>query len=74
MAMWEADESSATSTFGASRAAAVNAITRWAHEINDDPWREDELQSAAGALLASKKPLPYLALPLPTGAKVQPRA
>lgn len=68
MAMWEADESSATQTFGASRAAAVNAITRWAHEVNDDPWMEDELQSAAGALLASKKPLPYLALPLP-GAK-----
>lgn len=70
MAMWEADESSATSTFGASRAAAVNAVTRWAHEINDDAWREDELQSAAGALLASKKPLPYLALPLP-GAKAK---
>lgn len=68
MAMWEADESSATSTFGASRAAAVNAITRWAHEINDDPFREDELQSAAGRLLASKKPLAYKALPLP-GAK-----
>lgn len=71
MAMWEADESSATSTFGASRAAAVNAITRWAHEVNDDAWREDELQASAGALLASKKPLPYLALPLPTGAKAK---
>lgn len=63
MTMWSADDSSARSTFGASRAAAVNAVTRWAHEINNDPWAEDTLQASAGTLLASKKPLRYLALP-----------
>jgi hypothetical protein len=68
MTMWEADASSATSRFGATRAALVNAITRWAHEVNDDHEVEVELQEAAGRLLASKKPLPFKALPLP-GAK-----
>lgn len=63
MTMWQADDSSARSTFGASRAAAVNAVTRWAHEVNNDPWAEDALQASAGTLLASRKPLRYLPLP-----------
>lgn len=60
-----------------SRTAVVNAFTRYAHEGQDDPWQQDEIQSAAGRLLFGKKvggeggmpstwktpePLPYVAL------------
>jgi len=60
-----------------SRTAVVNAFTRYAHEGQDDPWQQDEIQTAAGGLLFGKKvggeggkpstwktpePLPYVAL------------
>lgn len=61
MSMWKRDESAAA---GPTRAAVVNAVTRYAHEVNQDPWREDALQSAAGSLLfgrgsAKPKALPW---------------
>lgn len=51
---WERDESGARSVHATSRAAIVNAITRWAHELVeqiDDPWAEDEISRQACALL-----------------------
>lgn len=48
------------------RAAIVNAFTRYAHEVNDDPWVQREIEQAAGALLWPRRgageaePLPYL--------------
>lgn len=51
---WERDESGARSVHATSRAAIVNAITRWAHEVvdrADDPWAEDEISRRACALL-----------------------
>lgn len=42
------------------RASVTNAITRYAHEVNDDPWYEDELERAAGRLVFSRAPLPFL--------------
>lgn len=60
--MWELDRSGATKHHGgATRAAIVNAATRWAHEVNDDPWLEDDMQRAAGALVYSRTPLPFIA-------------
>ncbi len=59
MMMWSKDQSSAA---GPTRAAVANAFTRYAHEVNEDPWQEDEIQRAAGALVYGKKSLPYLAM------------
>lgn len=59
MKMWEEDTSAAA---GPTRAAVANAFTRFAHMVNQDPWAEDEIQRAAGPLIYSRKPLPYLAL------------
>jgi hypothetical protein len=56
--MYEKDKSSATRN-GFTRAALANAFTRWAHEVNTDPWLEDEVQRAAGALVQSVTPLPF---------------
>lgn len=50
-----------------SRAGIVNAVTRYAHEVNSDPWVEHEIEEAAGRLVLPARgklaPLPYLALP-----------
>lgn len=64
-AMYARDESVATRDGIITRAGIVNAVTRYAHEVNQDPWLEDELQAAAGALLIGRKggnpdPLPYI--------------
>lgn len=46
---WESDQSGAA---GPTRAAVVNAFTRYAHTLGTlDPWQEDEIQLAAGGLL-----------------------
>lgn len=42
------------------RATVTNALTRYAHEVNADPWYEDELERAAGRLVYARTPLPYL--------------
>lgn len=67
MKMWERDASSATAVTPGSRAAIVNAFTRYAHEATElTPWEEDEVQRSAGKLLygargnAKPAPLPYL--------------
>lgn len=43
------------------RVDVVNAWTRYAHETAavSDPWIEDDIQTAAGALLQSRRPMPY---------------
>jgi len=47
------------------RAAVVNAITRYAHEVNTDPWKRGKIESAAGSLLFGRSvtaipaPLPW---------------
>jgi hypothetical protein len=56
MMAWGRDDSAAA---GRTRGAIVNAITRYAHEGQDDPWYEDELERAAGRLAYSRAPLPY---------------
>jgi hypothetical protein len=63
---WEADKSSATIHHnGLTRAAIVNAFTRYAHEApQPTPFVEDEIQAAAGGLLYSKAPFPYLPIKL----------
>lgn len=45
-----------------SRAAVVNAFTRYAHEVNNDPFEADSIERAAGGLLnltRATKVLPY---------------
>lgn len=70
MTMWERDESAATRDRQGflTRAAVVNAVTRYAHEVNEDPFLESELEAAGGALLFGKNgadpaPLPFVPLP-----------
>lgn len=43
------------------RSDIVNVWTRYAHEdaAQLSPWIEDDIQAAAGEILASKKPMPY---------------
>lgn len=68
MQAWAGDESGAKLAHdGLTRASVVNAFTRYAHtEPMVDVWAEDQIQSAASALLWSKgtksepAPLPYL--------------
>ena len=65
VSMWRADTSSDAGR--CNRAAIVNAITRYAHEVESDPVRTDEIQNAASALLFGRgdrqpNPLPYLAI------------
>jgi len=74
LSMYDRDVSSATRSSlvdgrpdparGVTRAAVVNAFTRWAHEVNTDPWLEDEVQAAAGRLLLDQKrrALPFEAI------------
>jgi hypothetical protein len=62
MEMWAKDTSAAA---GPTRAAVVNAFTRYAHEVNQDPWAEDDIQRAAGQLLYGRRnakpaPLPWM--------------
>lgn len=62
--MHRADE--AAHEYGVSRASIVNAFTRYAHEVETDPFRADEIRQGAGALLSGSKgrdpePLPYVA-------------
>lgn len=70
MAMWSKDESAATRQRDTllTRAAVVNAVTRYAHEVNEDPFLESEIEAAGGALLFGKNglapaPLPFQFLP-----------
>lgn len=56
------DTSWSAKTYGVSRTTIANAITRFAHEGQDDFLFEDELERAAGQLLWSQKPLPYASL------------
>lgn len=73
--MYEADTSAARRDDYLSRAAVVNAFTRFAHEVNSDPWAEDEIQRSAGGLLygrtdaAKPAPLPWLPFDSKKGAK-----
>lgn len=68
MTMWERDESAATRDRDGllTRAAVVNALTRYAHEVNADPFVEQDIERAAGSLLYARKgdpaPLPYVPL------------
>ena len=55
----------AADEYGVSRASIVNAFTRYAHVVENDPFLADEIRSGAGSLLSSKAgrqpaPLPYL--------------
>lgn len=64
MTMWERDVSSARTVTDGSRAAVVNAFTAYAHQGAElDAWQEDAIQKAAGQLLYSRKPLPYMGEP-----------
>ena len=62
--MYAADESGARRDDGTiTRAAVVNAITRYAHEVESDPFAGAEMEEAAGRLVAGKgsdKPLPCI--------------
>lgn len=54
----------AREAYGVSRASVVNAFTRYAHQIEEDPFAADEIRAGAGKLLSSKAgrqpaPLPY---------------
>ena len=64
MKMWELDDSSATREKNTviTRAAVVNAVTRYAHEVNADPFAESAIEAAGGALLYSKGALPFVPL------------
>lgn len=57
VAAHQADDSSAVALGTVTRASVANAITRYAHEANEDHWKEDALQAAAGKLLAERRPL-----------------
>ena len=48
---------------GLTRAGVSNAISRYAHKTNNDPWLRDELERAAGRIVWSTRPvrLDYLA-------------
>jgi hypothetical protein len=65
MRMWGKDESAATLDREGklTRAAVVNAVTRYAHEVNHDSFAQHELESAAGAMLYGAKGKPPVALP-----------
>lgn len=50
--------------YGVSRASVVNAFTRYAHQIETDPFEADEIRAGAGKLLSGRAgrdpaPLPY---------------
>lgn len=71
MDMWAKDESFATRNRETvlSRAAVVNAVTRYAHEVATDEFQGAELEAAAGGLLVGRNggepaPLPFIPLPV----------
>lgn len=54
----------AADAYGVSRASIVNAFTRYAHEVEPDPFAADQIREAAGGLLPSRgrragTPLPF---------------
>ncbi len=61
--MYEKDTSAAVAGKDfLSRAAVVNSFTRYAHEVNNDPFERDTIERAAGGLLnitRANKVLPY---------------
>jgi hypothetical protein len=62
VSMHAKDVSSARVNATVTRASIVNAFTRWAHEVNHDPFFADDVSRAAGKLVTSNKPLPFLPL------------
>jgi hypothetical protein len=59
VACWEADASSARKVHAVSRAAVVNAITRYTHTVLElDAFGEDDVQRQASALLWGTKGVP----------------
>lgn len=60
IACWRQDESSARAVVSTSRASAVNAVTRYAHEYLDelDPWAQDEIVQQASGLLWGRRGVP----------------
>lgn len=57
----------AAQEYGVSRASIINAFTRYAHQIETDPFFADEIREGAGGLLANAnggnpRPLPYTSL------------
>jgi hypothetical protein len=42
------------------RAGLANGLTRFAHTRQSDPWAADDIEKAAGRLLASSKPIPWI--------------
>jgi hypothetical protein len=82
IACWQADDSSARAVHATSRAALVNAITRYAHTHLDalNPWAQDEVVRQASVLLwgtrgtpgeataSAPKPLPYVEADAKAGA------
>lgn len=70
MSMWSKDVSGATLDREGklTRAAVVNAFTRYAHEINVDPFKAHDIEAAAGSLLYGRKGATPAALPfIPMG-------
>lgn len=72
--MYEKDESSAKQgDVLISRASIANALTRYAHEGQSDPWQEDVFQRAAGNLLVPRvKPTKANPNPLPPPIPYEP--
>lgn len=60
------DQSGAVKTAPATRASVVNAFTRWAHEVNEDPFFGDEVSRAAARLATARDRMPYT--PIEMGA------
>ncbi len=57
------NQDEARDAYGVSRASIVNAFTRYAHVIEQDPFQADAIREGAGALLGAKAPpLPYVAM------------
>lgn len=55
----------AAEAYGVSRASVINAFTRYAHQVESDPFAADDIRAGAGKLLSAKAgrvppPLPYL--------------
>lgn len=55
----------AAKDYGVSRASIVNAFTRYAHQVETDPFAADEIRAGAGSLLSAKAgrepaPLPFV--------------
>ena len=44
----------------ANRRGIANALTRYAHEGQGDPWHADEIEQSAVSLLLSKRPLEWV--------------